>query len=62
MDVIEAMETCSATRYLRPDPVPPGLISPNIMLTIAAPPLSGNRLSCWQLTAPSEVLVVEPPK
>ena len=22
MDVIEAMETCSAVRYLKPDPVP----------------------------------------
>jgi nitroreductase len=26
MDVIEAMETCSAARYLRPDPVPQDLI------------------------------------
>jgi len=26
MDVIEAMETCSAARYLRPDPVPQELI------------------------------------
>jgi nitroreductase len=26
MDVIEAMETCSAARYLKPDPVPPDLI------------------------------------
>ena len=26
MDVIEAMETCSAARYLKPDPVPQDLI------------------------------------
>jgi len=26
MDVIEAMETCSAARYLKPDPVPLDLI------------------------------------
>src|SRR5262250_3895852 len=26
MDVIEAMETCSAARYLKPDPVPQELI------------------------------------
>jgi nitroreductase len=26
MDVIEAMETCSAARYLNPDPLPQGLI------------------------------------
>jgi nitroreductase len=26
MDVIEAMETCSAARYLKPDPVPKDLI------------------------------------
>jgi nitroreductase len=26
MDVLEAMETCSAARYLRPDPVPQDLI------------------------------------
>jgi nitroreductase len=26
MDVIETMETCSAARYLKPDPVPQDLI------------------------------------
>ncbi len=41
-----------------PDPVPPGLTSPNIMLTSGTAPPSGSRLSWEQSTAPVEVPVV----
>ena len=36
MDVIEAMETCSAARYLRPDPLPQDLIERVIYATTRA--------------------------
>ncbi len=57
-----AMNTASRAKISmpkRPDPVPPGLTSPYIMLTSVTPPPSGVRLSWAQFTAPSEVLVVE---
>ncbi len=60
-----AMNTASRAKINMPnspEPVPPGLTSPYIMLTKAVPPPSGVRLSCWQLTAPSDVLVVEAAK
>lgn len=37
MDVIEAMETCSAARYLKPDPVPQDLIERVIYAATRAP-------------------------
>ena len=60
-----AMNTASRAKIsmaYRPEPVPPGLTSPYIMLTRARPPPSGVRLSCAQLTAPSTCSVVEPAK
>ena len=42
----------------RPEPVPPGAISPNIMFRIGTPPPSGVNESCIELTAPVDVSVV----
>ena len=41
-----------------PDPTPPKMISPSMMLTIGTMPPSGVRLSCIVFTAPHEASVV----
>ena len=43
----------------RPEPVPPGAISPSIMLKIAIPPPPGVNESWKEFTAPVEVSVVD---
>ena len=52
-----ATMTNSSMPY-RPEPTPPKMISPSMMLTIGTTPASGSRLSCMLLTAPQEASVV----
>ncbi len=52
-----ATMTNSSMPY-RPEPTPPKMISPSMMLTIGTMPPSGIRLSCMVLTAPQEASVV----
>ena len=56
-----AMNTVTIARIkmpYSPEPVPPGAISPNIMLNMAAPPPNGVYESCQELIAPVDVRVV----
>ncbi len=50
--------TASTSSPYRPEPVPPGAISPSIMSKSATPPPSAVSESCALLTAPVEVRVV----
>src|SRR4051812_21771541 len=55
------MNTVSTTKISipnRPAPTPPNTTSPSWMLTIGTIPPSGVKLSCHELTAPHDVLVV----
>ncbi len=47
-----------ASMPYRPEPTPPKMISPSMMLIIGIMPASGSRLSCMVLTAPQEASVV----
>ena len=56
-----AIKTVIKTKIIipyNPEPTPPNMISPSIMLNIETSPDRGDKLSCMQFTAPQEVLVV----
>ena len=55
------MTTASINMPYRPEPTPPGAISPSIMLSIATPPPGAVNESCIELTAPVDVPVVDAP-